>query len=418
DRSHSDRRDDVRSRSDRRAGPADDKRNDLRTGERDAPAAPEDEGARSEANTVDDADTTDTVEATAETPDTTDNADTDTDAQNADAIAAAIDPAAADAAKTRPAPAVTAAPAPAAHAEIDPTATATADVELAIDTGKPAQLAPELLTKGTATDTEKTIVAAKANAETSTGTSDVSEDGTFEVALKAQQAPEPQDGEAAPDAGIKPAGGEAKPAAEAKPHHAAVAEKAADAPASLPANANANATQGPQNQAQHSQIHVPQVQHASAVAVAHAADASPVSRQGQAVPVEGLAVEIAARAQSGKNRFEIRLDPPELGRIEVRLDVDRHGHVTSRLVVERPETLDLLRRDAAGLERALQDAGLKTADNSLQFSLRDQTLNQQASHQSRDSAEVIVSDDTLPAEIMQRGYRSLAAARGGVDIRV
>jgi flagellar hook-length control protein FliK len=73
---------------------------------------------------------------------------------------------------------------------------------------------------------------------------------------------------------------------------------------------------------------------------------------------------------AGKNRFEIRLDPPELGRIEVRLDVDRDGNVTSRLTVERVETLDLLRRDAAGLERALQDGGLKTTDNGLQFSLR------------------------------------------------
>ena len=73
------------------------------------------------------------------------------------------------------------------------------------------------------------------------------------------------------------------------------------------------------------------------------------------VPLEGLAVEIAARAQAGRNRFEIRLDPPELGRIDVRLDIDRSGQVTSRLVVERAETLDVLRRDAHQLERALQE---------------------------------------------------------------
>ena len=78
-----------------------------------------------------------------------------------------------------------------------------------------------------------------------------------------------------------------------------------------------------------------------------------------------------ARRLAGKNHFEIRLDPPELGRIEVRLDVDRDGNVTSRMIADRSDTLDLLRRDASGLERALQDAGLKTADNSLQFSLRD-----------------------------------------------
>ena len=78
------------------------------------------------------------------------------------------------------------------------------------------------------------------------------------------------------------------------------------------------------------------------------------------VPIAGLAVEIVARAQDGPKRFEIRLDPPELGRIDVRLDVDHAGKVTSRLVVERAETLDLLRRDAPQLERALQQAGLNT----------------------------------------------------------
>ena len=66
-----------------------------------------------------------------------------------------------------------------------------------------------------------------------------------------------------------------------------------------------------------------------------------------AVPLSGLAVEIAASAQSGKSRFEIRLDPAELGRIDVRIDVDRNGQVTSHLMVEKPETLSMLRQDAA-----------------------------------------------------------------------
>ena len=59
-------------------------------------------------------------------------------------------------------------------------------------------------------------------------------------------------------------------------------------------------------------------------------------------------MEIAGKALEGKNRFEIRLDPPELGRIEVRLDVDKDGNVTSRMTVDRADTLDLLRRDASG----------------------------------------------------------------------
>ena len=64
-------------------------------------------------------------------------------------------------------------------------------------------------------------------------------------------------------------------------------------------------------------------------------------------------MEIAASAKSGKSRFEIRLDPADLGRIDVRIDVDRNGQVTSHLTVEKPETLSMLRQDAPQLQRAL-----------------------------------------------------------------
>jgi hypothetical protein len=91
------------------------------------------------------------------------------------------------------------------------------------------------------------------------------------------------------------------------------------------------------------------------------------------VPLSEISVSIVAQAQSGKSRFDIRLDPPELGRIEAQLKVDSGGNVSSRLIVERPETFDLLRRDALALERALQDAGLSTGSG-MQFSLADQGL--------------------------------------------
>ena len=139
-----------------------------------------------------------------------------------------------------------------------------------------------------------------------------------------------------------------------------------------------------------------------------------------AVPLAGVAIQIASMAQAGKNHFEIRLDPPELGRIEVRLDVDRDGHVTSRLIADRSDTLDLLRRDASGLERALQDAGLKTADNGLQFSLRDQTMGREQSNSPAPAiAQFVVKDSALPAlDATQLNYSRLAGLRGGIDIRV
>jgi chemotaxis protein MotD len=140
------------------------------------------------------------------------------------------------------------------------------------------------------------------------------------------------------------------------------------------------------------------------------------------VPIAGLAVEIVSRAQDGLRRFEIRLDPPELGRIDVRLDVDNGGNVTSRLTVDRPETLDLLRRDAPQLERALQHAGLHT-EGGLQFSLRDQNFanrqQQQQLQQLQNTQTFIVPDDeAAAAEAARRGYGRLIGLGSGIDIRV
>jgi chemotaxis protein MotD len=137
------------------------------------------------------------------------------------------------------------------------------------------------------------------------------------------------------------------------------------------------------------------------------------------VPIDNLAIAIAARAQGGSSRFEIRLDPPELGRIDVRLDIDRSGQVTSRLVVERAETLDVLRRDAHQLERALQDAGLKTSDNSLQFSLRDQAFADRNDRGGSENGQTRIADPELPiAESAVVAYGSTLRGSGGVDIRV
>jgi len=139
-----------------------------------------------------------------------------------------------------------------------------------------------------------------------------------------------------------------------------------------------------------------------------------------AVPVSGIAVEIATQARAGNNRFEIRLDPPELGRIDVRLDVDQDGNVKSRLVIERADTYDLLRRDSSTLERALQQAGLKTSDNGLEFSLRDQgTTQREAREQNQRNPEraIIPDGDILPAEAAS-GYGRVLGLGTGVDIRI
>jgi flagellar hook-length control protein FliK len=86
-----------------------------------------------------------------------------------------------------------------------------------------------------------------------------------------------------------------------------------------------------------------------------------------------LAVEIAAKSQSGAKQFDIRLDPPELGRVEVRLSIDATGKASAHLSADQPQTLSLLQKDASVLTRALRDAGLDVSQNGLNFSLRQQS---------------------------------------------
>lgn len=88
-----------------------------------------------------------------------------------------------------------------------------------------------------------------------------------------------------------------------------------------------------------------------------------------------LAFEVARQATDGNTRFQIRLDPAELGRVDVRLDIDASGKVHARLTVEKAETLDLMQRDQRGLEKALQQAGLDGAKTNLEFSLKQNPFN-------------------------------------------
>jgi flagellar hook-length control protein FliK len=88
--------------------------------------------------------------------------------------------------------------------------------------------------------------------------------------------------------------------------------------------------------------------------------------------IAALAVNIAAKSQPGARHFDIRLDPPELGRIEVHLSVDDAGKAQAHLSADKPQTLDLLQRDSSSLTRALKESGVDLGNTGLSFSLRGQ----------------------------------------------
>jgi hypothetical protein len=137
-----------------------------------------------------------------------------------------------------------------------------------------------------------------------------------------------------------------------------------------------------------------------------------------------VAAEIARNLKNGHTRFQMRFDPPELGRVEVEMKVSHDGKVQAHLRVDRPETLDMFLRDQRGLERALEAAGLNPDSDNLQFSLR-QDGGQQFGSQQGEGGQQPASNggggaasaeaDPMLEDIVRM---TIAEQRGGLDMKV
>lgn len=139
-------------------------------------------------------------------------------------------------------------------------------------------------------------------------------------------------------------------------------------------------------------------------------------------PLHVVPVEIGARALAGNKRFDIRLDPAELGRVDVRLEISDKGEVSAKLTVDRVETLHLLQRDARTLERAFEQAGLKPSEGGVEMSLRDSADQSSRQHRQEDEggrtrrAWIETAEEAVPVTEMAPLRR--AARLGGVDLSI
>ena len=136
--------------------------------------------------------------------------------------------------------------------------------------------------------------------------------------------------------------------------------------------------------------------------------------------IDTLGVAIAAKSADGIKHFDIRLDPPELGRVEIRLSLDDSGKAQANLVVDKPQTLELLQRDASALTQSLADAGVSLSNNGLNFSLRGQDRQSDsgsvAKGRSRSlSVKALVGTDAISNS---GSIASLALDSARLDIRV
>ncbi len=134
----------------------------------------------------------------------------------------------------------------------------------------------------------------------------------------------------------------------------------------------------------------------------------PLSLPHQAALREQVAVHIHKAAAKGMDRVSIQLKPAELGRVEVHMDMRADYRTTVTVLVERPETLDLLQRDARGLEQSLRDAGLKTDGGSLQFSLRGE-------RDGGDSSKKGDGQDVDPGQVEKNGNNQNAQEHHAID---
>jgi flagellar hook-length control protein FliK len=140
----------------------------------------------------------------------------------------------------------------------------------------------------------------------------------------------------------------------------------------------------------------------------------------RALPPGAIPVEIGLRALQGLKEFQIRLDPAELGRVDVKLEIGDDKSVTARVVVDRVETLQLLQRDARTLERAFEQAGLKSSEGGIDITLRDP--GQQGREDRRDGTSERADTDNsrgraatvieAPAPLLRRIHA------GGLDLSI
>ncbi len=97
---------------------------------------------------------------------------------------------------------------------------------------------------------------------------------------------------------------------------------------------------------------------------------------------EQVAITLSRAVKNGQDKMNVKLTPADLGTVDVELSFNKNGSVKAVLSIDKPETLNLMQRDAGALQKALEQAGLKTDGNSLDFNLKGEgQQHQQQAHQ-------------------------------------
>lgn len=183
----------------------------------------------------------------------------------------------------------------------------------------------------------------------------------------------------------------------------------------------------PENRSVAGLANVGSAQAADKASAGQAAQAARTPRtQLQAQVMEQVSVQINKQVKDGADTIKIQLKPHEMGKIEIKLEVHTDGRVSATVTADRPETLAMLQKDAKGLEKALEDAGLKPDSAATSFSLKGGEQQQNAdrnnntrSRRGRNRGEAVGEGVSLAgAGAAQAARQRTLGGRSGVDISV
>lgn len=132
------------------------------------------------------------------------------------------------------------------------------------------------------------------------------------------------------------------------------------------------------------------------------------------------------KSQVGRStRFDLQLDPAELGAVDVRIDIDRDGKLKAQLAFDNPLAAADLRARADDLRRQLEQAGFQIAPEDLSFTDRDpsqggfgQALADERQAASRLGARAFAGAGEIAARADVVPVYRKAVAVGGVDLTV
>jgi flagellar hook-length control protein FliK len=134
---------------------------------------------------------------------------------------------------------------------------------------------------------------------------------------------------------------------------------------------------------------------------------------------EQVHVALKRAVREGVDQMTVQLQPEDLGRVEVKLELSYDGMSRVSFLVDKRETFDALQRDAAQLERMLQDSGVRADAGTMQFNLRQESQTREPFGKASNDTEEDKNNSVAAAsksELSTQTYLHLVSDR--VDIHV